>query len=830
MNDQLKMDQTDELLDGDTLDDLSTVEAVKKALVVMIAQSVGKDPAFATQQDWFFALAFMLRGHLSQAYMQNTRKQFIEDPRRIYYLSMEYLPGRSLVKNLIDLGLLDVTRQALAEMGQDLDALEEVEHDPALGNGGLGRLAACFMDSMVTHNYPGFGYGIRYDFGLFTQGIEDGKQVEHPDNWLRYGNPWEYRRPDNMYPVNFYGHVVTTKDDNGVETARWIDAENVVAVAFDTPISGYRRHGNVANLRLWTAKSTDDFDLRHFNQGDYIKSVEDKTSSETLSKILYPDDSTLTGQELRLKQEYFFVSASLQDIFARFLRRHDTLDTLPEKIVIQLNDTHPTLGVAEMMRLLVDLNGYDWDTAWDMTRRTFAYTNHTLLPEALERWPVGMMQHLLPRHLQIIFRINAEFLETVKKAFPGDAGKIRALSLIDDDTHSVRMAHLAIVGSFKVNGVAALHSDLLRTRVFPDFDKMYPGKFINVTNGITPRRWLLQSNPELSSLICQHISDGWPAELTQLEGLAKYADDAAFGKSFRAVKQANKERLADMIFADMGLKVDPTAMFDVHIKRIHEYKRQLLNILHVVTRYNRIRDGKGGDVPRVVIFAGKAAPSYYMAKEVIHLINDLAATINNDPLVGDRLKVAFIPNYRVSAAQIIIPGSDLSEQISTAGMEASGTGNMKFALNGALTIGTLDGANIEIKDAVGDDNIFIFGLLAEEVERAKREGYQPLDYYNNNAELKRALDMIGEGFFSPTDPGRYRSTLGSLLHGGDHFMVLADYESYMAAQDKVDATYLDQEAWTSKAIRNVAAMGTFSADRAIHEYASNIWNVKPLER
>lgn len=828
MTPQLKMAQTDAVLGDDPLAKLSNVEGIKEALITMIAQSVGKDPAFATKQDWFFALAFLLRGHISQSYIQSTRAQFIEDPRRIYYLSMEYLPGRSLVKNLLDLGLHDVARQALAEMGQDLDELEEVEHDPALGNGGLGRLAACFLDSMVTHGYPGFGYGIRYDFGLFTQAIEDGKQVEHPDNWLRYGNPWEYRRPDNMYPVDFYGHVVTTKDDKGTETSRWVDAENVMAVAYDMPVSGYQ-NGNVANLRLWTAKSTDDFDLRHFNQGDYIKSVEDKTSSETLSKILYPDDSTLTGQELRLKQEYFFVSASLQDIFARFLRRHDNLDRLPEKIVIQLNDTHPTLGVAEMMRLLVDLNGYDWDTAWDMTRRTFAYTNHTLLPEALERWPVSMMQNLLPRHLQIIFRINAEFLKTVEEAFPGDPDKIRALSLIDDDSQSVRMAHLAIVGSFKVNGVAALHSDLLRSRVFPDFDKMYPGKFINVTNGITPRRWLLQSNPGLAGLICEHVGEGWPANLTQLEGLKKYADDAKFGKSFRAIKQANKERLADMIFADVGLKVDPTALFDVHIKRIHEYKRQLLNILHVVTRYNRIRDGKGGDVPRVVIFAGKAAPSYYMAKEVIHLINDLAATINNDPLVGDRLKVAFIPNYRVSAAQIIIPGSDLSEQISTAGMEASGTGNMKFALNGALTIGTLDGANIEIKDAVGDDNIFIFGLLAEEVERAKQDGYQPLDYYNNNAELKRALDMIGEGHFSPSDPGRYRSTLGSLLNGGDHFMVLADYESYMEAQDKVDATYLDQDAWTRMAIRNVAAMGSFSADRAIHEYASKIWDVKPLK-
>jgi len=828
MNPQTKIAMADDVLGDDYITNLSTVESVKEALATMIAQSVGKDPAFATKQDWFFALAFMLRGLISQRYIKSTRAQFIEDPRRIYYLSMEYLPGRSLVKNLLHLDLYDITRQALDELGQNLDELEEVEHDPALGNGGLGRLAACFLDSMVTHEYPGFGYGIRYDFGLFSQTIENGQQVEHPDNWLRDGNPWEFRRPDSIYPVGFYGHVITTKDKKGVERSRWVDAENVMAVAFDMPVAGYR-NAKVANLRLWTAKATDAFDLRHFNQGDYIKSVEDKTSSETLSKILYPDDSTLTGQELRLKQEYFFVSASLQDIFERFLRRHDNLDLLPEKTVIQLNDTHPTLGIAEMMRLLVDLHGYDWDTAWDMTRRTFAYTNHTLLPEALERWPVGMLQSLLPRHLQIIFRINAEFLKTVEDAYPGDMDKIRDLSLIDDMGHSVRMAHLAIVGSFKVNGVAALHSDLLRSRVFPDFDKMYPGKFVNITNGITPRRWLLQSNPGLASLISEHIGDGWPADLMQLSGLQKYVEDADFGQRFRAIKKDNKVRLSHTIKDVMGLQVDPTALFDVHIKRIHEYKRQVLNILHVVTRYNRIRDGKGSNVPRVVIFAGKAAPSYYMAKEVIHLINDLATTINNDPLVEDRLKVVFIPNYRVSLAQIIIPGSDLSEQISTAGMEASGTGNMKFALNGALTIGTLDGANIEIKDAVGDDNIFIFGLLAEDVERAKQEGYQPLDYYNNNAELKRALDMIGEGYFSPNDPGRYRSTLGSLLHGGDHFMVLADYESYIAAQDKVDATYQDQEAWTRMAIRNVASMGSFSADRAIHEYASKIWNVKPLK-
>ncbi|MCW8836520.1 MAG: glycogen/starch/alpha-glucan phosphorylase [Rhodospirillales bacterium] len=819
---------TDNVLGDNYISRLSNVESMKEALISMIAQSVGKDPAFATKQDWFYALGFMLRGLLSQLYIKNTRTQFIEDSRRVYYLSMEFLPGRSLIKTLLDLDLLDVTREALDALGQDLDELETIEHDPALGNGGLGRLAACFLDSMAAHGYPGFGYGIRYDFGLFSQSIENGQQVEHPDNWLRQGNPWEFRRPDTVYPVGFYGRLETVVDARGGETSKWVGAENVIAMAYDMPVSGYQ-NGNVTNLRLWTARATDDFDLRHFNQGDYIKSVEDKTSSETLSKILYPDDSTLTGQELRLKQEYFFVSASLQDIFARFLRRHDNLDQLPEKVVIQLNDTHPTLGIVEMMRLLVDEHGYDWATAWDMTRRTFAYTNHTLLPEALERWPASMIERLLPRHLQIIYRINAEFLKTVEKAFDGDADKIRNLSLVNDYDHSIRMAHLAIVGSYRVNGVAALHTELLRGRVFPDFDAMYPGKFVNITNGITPRRWLLQSNPALAGLITEKLGSGWPIELTQLSHLADCVEDADFRKRFSDIKKANKERLSKMIEACMGLRLDPTAMFDVQIKRIHEYKRQLLNVLHVVTCYNRIRDGEWDGVPRVVIFAGKAAPSYYMAKKVIHLINDLATVINNDPLVGDRLKVVFIPDYRVSLAQVIIPGSDLSEQISTAGMEASGTGNMKLALNGALTIGTLDGANIEIKDAVGEENIFIFGLLANEVQTLRNDGYYPFSYYNGNPELKRALDMIGEGHFSPGDRGRYSSIFDSLLHGGDHFMVLADYESYIAAQGRVDVAYKDQDSWTRMSIHNVASMGGFSADRSIHDYASKIWEVKPLK-
>ena len=822
-------DLADNALGDEYLSDFSDIESVKKALITMMVQSVGKDPSFATRQDWFYALGFLLRGVLSQRYIKNTRHQYEQDSRRVYYLSMEFLLGRNLMKSLLDLDIVDVTRSALSDLGQDLDDLIEVEPDPALGNGGLGRLAACFLDSMVTHDYPGFGYGIRYDFGLFSQSIDKGQQVENPDNWLRHGNPWEFRRPDVAYPVRFYGRALSQTNAKGEEVCQWVDAESVIALAYDMPISGYK-NGNVTNLRLWTARATDAFDLGHFNQGDYIKSVEEKTASETLSKILYPDDSTLMGQELRLKQEYFFVSSSIQDIFARYLRGHDTLDGLPDKTVIQLNDTHPTLGIAEMMRLLVDEYGYAWNAAWEMTRRTFAYTNHTLLPEALERWPISMLESVLPRHLQIIYKINANFLKEVEAFFPGDGDKIRDLSMADDFGRSIRMAHLAIVGSFKVNGVAKLHTELLRANVFPEFDKMYPGKFINMTNGITPRRWLLQANPGLAHLVTEKIGDEWPRDLSELEKLKPYADDAEFKARFAAIKQDNKTRLAGLIKESMGIEVDPKAMFDVHIKRIHEYKRQLLNLLHVATRYNRIRDGIDDVGSRVVIFSGKAAPSYHMAKQVIRLINDMAHTINNDRTVGDRLKIAFIPNYRVSLAEVIIPGSDLSEQISTAGTEASGTGNMKFALNGALTIGTLDGANIEIKEAVGEENIFIFGLLADEVAKIKHDGYEPQTFYNANPELKRALDMISDGYFSPDEPDRYRGIVDSLLHGGDHYMLLADYQAYMDCQDEVDNAYRDQETWNRKAILNVASMGEFSSDRAMHQYAKEIWDIKPTSR
>lgn len=829
MDKKLLSHLADETLKEDFLLAFSNTESVKFTLISSLIQGVGKDPAYASPQDWFYALGFSLRGLLSHNYIKSARNLFEKDSRRVYYLSMEYLPGRGLVKTLLDLGVYDIVKEALYELGQELHELEHLEHDPALGNGGLGRLAACILDSMVTQGYPGFGYGIRYNFGLFSQTIENGQQVEHPDDWLRHGDPWEYRRPSVNHPVHFYGTVKTEVNAQGVETSQWIEAEEVMAIAYDMPISGFRSN-NVTNLRLWSASATSDFDLDKFNQGDYIKSVEDKTATETLSKILYPDDSTLMGQELRLKQEYFFVSASIQDIVARYLRSHSGLNRFAEKTVIQLNDTHPTLGIAELMRILIDEHDYGWDEAWKITRNTFAYTNHTLLPEALEKWPVNMLKKMLPRHLDIILRINAGFLKEVEARFPGDISKLRDLSLVDDASHCIRMAHLAIVGSHKVNGVAALHTDLLRTKVFPDFDAMYPNKFVNVTNGITPRRWLLQANPELADIINESIGDEWPRDLSQLSKLSDFVDDTGFQDQFSAIKRRNKEKLAKMLHNCMGLRLDPSLLFDIQIKRIHEYKRQLLNVLHVITCYNRIRNGMACQIPRAVLFAGKAAPSYFLAKKIIHLINDVASTINNDPMIGDLLKVGFIPDYRVSLAEHIIPGSELSEQISTAGTEASGTGNMKFALNGALTIGTLDGANVEIKNSVGEDNIFIFGLTADQVSEVRSKGYDPVDYYNGHDELKQVIDMIGQGFFSPGDPDRYKAIVDALLHQGDHYMLFADYESYIDCQKEVENQYLDQKLWTQKAILNVAGMGDFSVDRAVHEYASNIWNVQREEQ
>ncbi|MBI4183725.1 MAG: glycogen/starch/alpha-glucan phosphorylase [Proteobacteria bacterium] len=808
--------------------EVGDVDTLKQRLLNTMIYCVGKDPDYSSPRDWFLALAYMMRGILSERYINTARTCYQKGVKRVYYLSVEYLPGRSLTKHLIDLDLFDKAKQALKELGHDYEVIADHELDAALGNGGLGRLAACFLDSLATHRYPGFGYGIRYEFGMFTQAVHGGQQVEHPENWLRYGNPWEFERPNVTYPVRFNGHIVCFKNEAGHKQCQWVDTEDVIAVAWDVPVSGFRS-GVVTNLRLWSARSTQDFDLRYFNEGNYIEAVKAKIVSENLAKVLYPADVTLMGQELRLKQEYFFVSASVQDILDRFLKTHTDFNQLPDKVAIQLNDTHPALAIAELMRLLIDSHGIEWGRAWSITRRVFSYTNHTLLPEALETWPISLLQTILPRHLEIIYEINDRFLKDVRHRLPGDVKALGRLSLVDDQRGRIRMAHLAIVGGHKVNGVAELHTQLMRSTIFSDFNRIYPDRFVNMTNGVTPRRWLRQANPGLSELITERIGEGWLTDLTELKKIEPLADDPAFRERFMAIKRANKERVARSIGAGVGVRIDPQSMFDVQVKRIHEYKRQLLNVLHVIARYNRIRDGSApGLQPRTVIIGGKAAPGYFMAKQIIRLVLDVGEQINNDSAVEDRLKLVFYPNYSVSAAEVLISGADLSEQISTAGTEASGTGNMKFALNGALTIGTLDGANIEILRSVGEDNMFIFGLNAEQAAELRKNGYDPWRHYNANPELKRVMDMIGQGFFSVDEPARYRGLVDSLLGGGDHYLLLADYDSYVACQERIDVAFRDRDAWARKAILNVANMGVFSSDRTIHEYAREIWGVTPI--
>lgn len=807
-----------------------TTEAIKCSLANHLTYSVAKDTHTATDRDWFHSLAHVVSDRLIERWMETMRSYYRADAKRVYYLSLEFLIGRTLSNSLLNLGFYEECDRALREMGLELDLIRRLEFDAALGNGGLGRLAACFLDSMATLDLPGYGYGIRYEYGMFTQRIENGQQVEHPDNWLRYGNPWEFARPEVLHPVKFYGRVVDFTNEDGKLRHQWMETDDVMAMAYDTPIPGHNTE-TVNNMRLWSAKATRDFNLQFFNEGDYIKAVEEKNGSENLSKVLYPDDTTKMGRELRLKQQYFFVSASLQDILYRFNKHHDNFDKLPDKVAVQLNDTHPSIAIAELMRMLIDKYGFEWDRAWNITTRTFAYTNHTLLPEALETWPVSLMERVLPRHLQIIYEINRRFLREVMHWRPGDNELLQKMSLIGEDgERRVRMAHLAIVGSHKVNGVAALHSELMRQTIFSDFNAFTPEKFINITNGITPRRWLNQSNPELAKLITARIGSEWTNDLFRLRALAPLASDAGFRQQFRDVKRNNKIRLAKIVHDRLGLTLNVDSLFDVQIKRIHEYKRQLLNALHIVTLYNRIRANPSGDfVPRTMIFGGKAAPGYYMAKLSIKLINDIADIVNNDPAVGDRLKVAFIPNYDVSTAGDIIPAADLSEQISTAGTEASGTGNMKLSLNGALTIGTLDGANIEIREEVGAENFFLFGLSTAEVQTLQRNGYNPWNHYNTQPELKQALDMIGTGYFSPDDHQRFRPIFDSLTVHGDRYFLCADYASYIACQGDVDALYRDKEEWTRKAILNVAHMGKFSSDRTISEYASRIWNTKPTK-
>ena len=706
-----------------------------------------------------------------------------------------------------------------------------MEEDAGLGNGGLGRLAACFLDSMATLGLAAYGYGIRYEYGIFAQKIKNGEQVEEPDDWLRYGNPWEKARPEFMLPIQFYGRVADQADGK----KKWVDAQIVYAMPYDNPIPGYGN--NVVNtLRLWSAKSPVDFNLKFFNDGDYIQAVLDRNLAENISRVLYPNDNFFEGKELRLKQEYFMVAATLQDIIRRYKSSkfgsrdavRTNFDAFPEKVAIQLNDTHPSLAIPELMRILIDIEGLTWEKAWEITTRTCAYTNHTVLPEALERWPVSMLASILPRHLEIIYHINFLFMEEVAKKYPGDFDRMKRMSLVEEDGEKrINMAHLSIVGSHAVNGVAAIHSEILKADLFKLFYEFTPEKFQNKTNGITPRRWLLLCNPGLSDIICEKIGDQWPVHLEQLTGLKKWAKDPAFQRAVAQVKQENKLKLAAALEQEYGVKINPASMFDIQVKRIHEYKRQLLNCLHIITLYNRIkRDPTAKFAPRTIMIGGKAAPGYYVAKKIIKLICAVGNVVNNDPIVGDKLKVIFLENYRVTLAEKIMPAADLSEQISTAGTEASGTGNMKFMLNGALTVGTLDGANVEMAEEMGMENIFIFGMTVEEVEALKRKGYNAYDYYNSNPEIKQCVDQIQGGFFSPGNPNEFRD-IADILLKYDHYYLFADYESYIQAQDKVSATYQDQSKWLEMAIHNIASSGKFSSDRTIAEYATEIWGVQP---
>ncbi|MDM0007748.1 glycogen/starch/alpha-glucan phosphorylase [Variovorax sp. J22G73] len=810
------------------------VAAFKRAVANKLIYAVGKDPVAASQDDWLNATSQAVRDQLVERWMMTTRANYAQDLKRVYYLSMEFLIGRTFTNALLAVDLFDTVREALADFGVDMDALAEREPDAALGNGGLGRLAACFLDSMATLGVPGMGYGIRYEYGMFRQQIVGGQQVETPDYWLTRGNPWEFQRPEVNYRVRFGGRVQKREGTNApYGAADWVDTHDVRAVAYDTIIPGYGTQAT-NTLRLWSARATEEIDLSAFNRGNYMGAVESKNQSENVSRVLYPDDSTPSGRELRLHQEYFFCSASVQDLLRRYLRNHKTFDQLSEKVSIHLNDTHPVLAVPELMRLLLDEHGLDWDTAWEHTQKVFSYTNHTLMHEALETWPVEMLGRILPRHLQIIYDMNAKFLATVTQKAGNDVELLRRLSLVDEaGERRVRMAYVAVLASHSINGVSGLHSELMKQSIFADFDKIFPERFNNKTNGVTPRRWLAQANPPLAALLDQRIGKGWRRDLSQLEALKPMADQPAFVRAFRHAKRENKLRLANWVEQHLKIDIDTDAMFDVQVKRIHEYKRQLLNVLHVVARYHRILDAQAAGetldiVPRVVVFAGKAASAYVMAKLVIRLINDVAATINADARVGKLLKVVFLPNYSVSLAEIIMPAADLSEQISTAGTEASGTGNMKFALNGALTIGTLDGANVEMRENVGPENIFIFGNTTPEVADIRAHGYQPRDIYEQNAELKRVLDAIRDGAFSAGEPARYQGIYDALVNWGDHYLLLADYASYVAKQAEVDALYRDSDAWTRKAILNVAGMGAFSSDRTIAQYAHEIWKTKPV--
>ena len=800
------------------------VGALKRAISNKLMFQIGKDPRSAQPIDWLHAASYAVRDLMVERWFNTTHTRNTKDAKQVYYLSMEFLIGRTFSNALIALELAAPLRAALSELGVDMDAIADLEPDAALGNGGLGRLAACFLDSMATLGIPGYGYGIRYDYGMFRQTIVDGRQVEVPDYWLTSGNPWEFPRPEVVYRVQFGGHVIKEGD-----RARWVDTHDVEAMAYDTIIPGYDTQ-TTNTLRLWSAKATKEIDLGAFNRGDYFGAVEQKNHSENVSRVLYPDDSTDAGRELRLHQEYFFCSASVQDLMRRYLQTHTTFDQFADKVSIHLNDTHPVLAVPELMRLFLDVHHLPFNDAWRICQGVFSYTNHTLMSEALETWPIDMLGRVLPRHLQIILDINAYFLSRLTQKHGHDVNLMRHVSLVNESgTRSIRMAYLAVLASHSVNGVSALHSELMQQSIFADFARIWPTRFNNKTNGITQRRWLALANPPLAALLDKTIGTHWRRDLSDLAKLRPLLGSSDLIKEFQHAKRSNKVRFAAWLKSHHNVTIPVDALYDVQVKRIHEYKRQLLNVLHVITRYLRILEQPGSvTVPRVIIFSGKAASAYHMAKLIIQLINDVAKTVNHDDRVGDLLKVVFVPNYSVSAAEVIIPAADLSEQISTAGTEASGTGNMKLAVNGALTIGTLDGANVEIQENVGTDNIFIFGLTAGEVTDLRMTGYQPHAIASANPELWRVLETLRDGRFSPEEPHRYQSLYDLLVNWGDHYMLLADYASYIAAQGKVDALYRKPDEWAKRALTNVAGMGPFSSDRTIAEYAEQIWHARPL--
>ncbi|XP_030069867.1 glycogen phosphorylase, liver form [Microcaecilia unicolor] len=811
---------------------VENVAELKKGFNRHLHFTLVKDRNVATTRDYYFALAHTVRDHLVGRWIRTQQYYYEKDPKRTYYLSLEFYMGRTLQNTMINLGLQNACDEAIYQLGLDIEELEEVEEDAGLGNGGLGRLAACFLDSMATLGLAAYGYGIRYEYGIFNQKIRDGWQVEEADDWLRHGNPWEKARPEFMLPVHFYGRV-----EHSNAGVKWVDTQVVLAMPFDTPVPGYMNN-TVNTMRLWSARAPNDFNLRDFNVGDYIQAVLDRNLAENISRVLYPNDNFFEGKELRLKQEYFVVAASLQDIIRRFkasrFGSRDTIrtafDTFPDKVAIQLNDTHPALGIPELMRIFVDIEKLPWNKAWEITKKTFAYTNHTVLPEALERWPVDLMENLLPRHMQIIYEINQRHLNRISALFPEDVDRLRRMSLIEEEgVKRINMAHLCIVGSHAVNGVAKIHSDIVKNQVFKDFSEIEPEKFQNKTNGITPRRWLLLCNPGLAELIAEKIGEEYVKDLSQLVKLKKFVNDDVFIRDVSKVKEENKRKFAQYLEDEYKVKINLSSMFDVHVKRIHEYKRQLLNCLHVITMYNRIkRDPTKTFVPRTVIIGGKAAPGYHMAKMIIRLITAVGEVVNNDPVVGSKLKVIFLENYRVSLAEKVIPATDLSQQISTAGTEASGTGNMKFMLNGALTIGTMDGANVEMAEEAGEDNLFIFGMRVEDVEKLDKRGYNAQEYYDKLPELKQTIDQIKSGFFSPKQPDLFKDVV-NMLFQHDRFKVFADYEAYVKCQERVSQLYLKPKEWTKTVIKNIAASGKFSSDRTIKEYAKDIWNVEPSD-